>query len=148
VLLLTFLLACSAVAQLQLARIDGTATTPDDRPAVGVAVTLLGRQGNTVRSAVSAEDGKFSIVGVQPGSYSMRAAADPLRAEVRDVQVGTAIPVTITLRMSAVAAEQVLVRALLATKYTKQSKHILFVAFVVKGGHYEGAARSQSPTRS
>ena len=48
----------------------------------------------------------FRIAGVQPGSYSIRADATLLRAEVRDIQVGGALPVTVTLRMSAVAAEQ------------------------------------------
>ena len=104
-------LPATVLAQLQLATIDGVVTTPDDLPAAGVAVTLLDRLGNIVRSTESAPDGKFRIAGVQPGSYSMRADATPLRAEVRDIQVGGALPVTIALRMSAVAAEQVHVRA-------------------------------------
>jgi len=104
-------LPATVLAQLQLATIDGVVTTPDDAPAGGVPVTLLDRLGNVVRSTESAADGKFRIAGVQPGSYSMRADATPLRAEVRDIQVGGALPVTVTLRMSAVAAEQVLVRA-------------------------------------
>src|SRR5688500_13978930 len=101
----------TVMAQLQLATIDGVVTTPADVPAGGIAVTLLDRLGNVVRSTESSPDGRFRIAGVQPGSYSMRADATPLRAEVRDIQVGGALPVTITLRMSAVAAEQVLVRA-------------------------------------
>jgi hypothetical protein len=101
----------TVMAQLQLATIDGVVTTPADVPAGGIAVTLLDRLGNVVRSTESAADGKFRIAGVQPGSYSIRADATPLRAEVRDIQVGGALPVTVTLRMSAVAAEQVLVRA-------------------------------------
>jgi hypothetical protein len=114
VLLLLFapvILPATVLAQLQLAIIDGVVTTPDDIPAGGVPVTLLDRLGNVVRSTESSPDGRFRIAGVQPGSYSMRADATPLRAEVRDIQVGGALPVTITLRMSAVAAEQVLVRA-------------------------------------
>ena len=103
-------IASPVAAQLQLTTIDGVVTTPDDRPAAGAAVTLLDRLGNTVRVAVSSADGKFRIVGVPPGSYSMRADASPFRAEVRDLQVGAALPVTLNLRMSAVAAEQVLVR--------------------------------------
>ena len=104
-------LPATVMAQLQLATIDGVVTTPDDIPAGGVPVTLLDRLGNVVRSTESSPDGKFRIAGVQPGSYSMRADATPFRAEVRDIQVGGALPVTITLRMSALAAEQVLVRA-------------------------------------
>jgi hypothetical protein len=110
VLLIPFIVPASAVAQLQLANIDGIVTTPDDHPAADVAVTLLDRLGNSVRSTVSTPDGKFRIADVQPGSYSMRAEAPPFRAEVRDVQVGAALPVTVNLRMSAVAAEQILVR--------------------------------------
>ena len=104
-------LPATVMAQLQLATIDGVVTTPDDLPAGGVPVTLLDRLGNVVRATETAPDGKFRIAGVQPGSYSMRADATPLRAEVRDIQVSGALPVTITLRMSAVVAEQVLVRA-------------------------------------
>jgi hypothetical protein len=109
-MLLLVAIASPAAAQLQLTTIDGVVTTPDDRPAVGAAVTLLDRLGNIVRVAVSSADGQFRIVGVPPGSYSMRADASPFRAEVRDLQLGAALPVTLNLRMSAVAAEQVLVR--------------------------------------
>ena len=111
VLIVSVTFPATVTAQLQLAVIDGVVTTPDGVPAGGIPVTLHDRLGNVVRSTESAADGKFRIASVQPGSYSMRADATPLRAEVRDIQVGGALPVTITLRMSAVAAEQVLVRA-------------------------------------
>ena len=101
----------AASAQLQLATIDGVVAGPDGNPVEGATVTLLDRVGNTVRSVLSGADGKFRVAGVQPGSYSMRADSAPLRAEVRDIQVGAALPITITLRMSAVAADQVHVRA-------------------------------------
>ncbi|HVG54253.1 MAG TPA: TonB-dependent receptor [Vicinamibacterales bacterium] len=112
-MLLTLLamVPATAQAQLQLTTIDGVVTMPDDRPADGVAVLLLDRLGNTIRSTESSTDGQFRFAGVQPGSYSMRAEATPLRAEVRDIQVSGALHVTVSLRMSAVAAEQVLVRA-------------------------------------
>jgi hypothetical protein len=101
----------AAVAQLQLATIEGVVIGPDSQPVEGATVTLLDRVGNTVRSALSSPEGKFRVAGVQPGSYSVRAEVAPLRAEVRELQVSGALPVTVTLRMSAVAAEQVQVRA-------------------------------------
>ncbi len=117
-LLAPLTLPAGVAAQLQLANIEGVvtltdaATTPPGtgRQAAGIAVTLLDRVGNPVRSTVSSSDGKFRITGVQPGSYSMRAEATPLRAEVRDLQVGGSLTLTVNLRLSAVAAEQVLVR--------------------------------------
>ena len=110
-IVLASLLPRIASAQLQLANIEGLVTTPENRPAPNASVTLLDRLGNVVRSTTSSPDGRFRIADVQPGAYSVRADAPPLGIEVRDVQVGAALPVTLTLRMSAVATDQVTVRA-------------------------------------
>jgi hypothetical protein len=99
------------VAQLQLATIDGVVTGPDGGAVDGATVTLVDRRGNTVRSATSTAGGRFQFAEIQPGSYAIHADAVPFHAQLRDVQVGAALPVTVTLRMSAVAAEQILVRA-------------------------------------
>jgi hypothetical protein len=110
IMLMISVMPQTSSAQLQLASIDGVVTTSDDRPAAGAAVMLLDRRGDVIRSTLSAPDGKFHIAGVQPGSYSIRAEATPFRAEVADIQVGTGLPLSLNLRMSASAAEQVLVR--------------------------------------
>jgi len=112
-LVILLVLTCPAglVAQLQLATIDGVVTAPGDTPIAGATVTLLDRRGNPVRTMTSAADGRFQIADVPHGSYAMRADAPPFSGEIRAIDVGGALPVTVTLRMSAIAAEQVLVRA-------------------------------------
>ena len=98
-------------AQLQLATIDGVVTGPDGTAIAGAMVTLLDRRGNVVRTAASTADGRFRFADVQPGSYGINAEAEPFQARLRGVQVGAGLPVAVTLRMSALAAEQLLVRA-------------------------------------
>ena len=110
IVLASWLFPRASTAQLQLANIDGLVTTPDDRAAGGVPITLLDRLGNVLRSTTSDQDGRFRITDVQPGAYSVRAEAPPFGIEMRDVQVGAALRVTLTLRMSAVATDQVVVR--------------------------------------
>jgi len=108
---LLFLLTASAHAQLQLAAIDGLVTGPDGIALAGATVTLLDRVGHPVRMVTTAVDGRFRFTDVQPGSYTLSADAVPFHARMREVQVGGPLPLTVTLRMSAVVSEQVQVRA-------------------------------------
>ena len=111
VLLLLLTASLPAHAQLQLAAIDGLVTGPDGIALAGATVTLLDRVGNPVRMVTTATDGRFRFADVQPGSYAISADAVPFHARMRDVQVGGPLPLTLTLRMSAVVSEQVQVRA-------------------------------------
>ena len=111
VALFLFVAPLGARAQLQLAALDGLVTGPDGVALAGATVTLLDRVGNPVRMVTTAMDGRFRFADVQPGSYAISADAVPFHARMRDVQVGGPLPLTLTLRMSAVVSEQVQVRA-------------------------------------
>ena len=99
-----------AAAQLQLATIAGTVRGPDDAPVPGALVSLRDGLGDTLTSVTTADDGRFRLEDVAPGTYSLQADAPPLRAVLPTLTIGGALPVELDLRMSAVVAEQVIVR--------------------------------------
>src|SRR5687767_11613487 len=96
--------------QLQVATIEGVVRGPDDAPVPGAVVTLLDRLGYSLTSVATAPDGRFRLTNVTPGIYAIRADAAPLSGTVRGLAVGGALPVEVSVRLSAVAAEQVVVR--------------------------------------
>jgi protocatechuate 3,4-dioxygenase beta subunit len=57
----------------RMARVGGTVTTSEGRPAAGAQIIMLGRQGAISISTIAtvAPDGKFSSNGVAPGEYSL-----------------------------------------------------------------------------
>ena len=99
-----------AAAQLEQGTIHGTVIGPDGRLMDGVVVTLLDGLGHAVQS-VKSTGGAFRFTGVAPGSYSLRAEAPPLLSIFPVLTVRGAVPIRVELRLSAVAAEQVVVRA-------------------------------------
>lgn len=99
-----------ARAQLQEATITGTVTGPDARPVSGATVTLLDSMGNRVASVRVADDGRFQVAHVGPGTYSLRADAPPFRALLQTLVVGGALPIDVELRMRAAIAEAITVR--------------------------------------
>jgi outer membrane receptor for ferrienterochelin and colicin len=101
--------AIPARAQLQLGTISGTVIGPDGAPLDNAVVTLLDSLGDPVMS-VSAPDGQFRFNNVSPGTYSLQAEAQPLRAVLQTLTVAGALPVQVELRASPVVAEQVVVR--------------------------------------
>jgi outer membrane receptor for ferrienterochelin and colicin len=103
---LVLLVPAYGVAQIQHATIVGVVVGPDGSPIADARVTLLDQLGNPVTS-VAAPNGQFRIVNVSPGTYSLRADAPPLRAQLRALTVLGALPITVELRLSAVLAEQV-----------------------------------------
>lgn len=107
--LLTALLL--AGGQLQQGTIRGIVRGPDGSPAAGAVVTLVDGLGDPLQ-AVSADDaGRFQLTNVAPGTYALRAVSPALRASVSGVTVSGALPIDLDVRMSAVAEDQVLVRA-------------------------------------
>ena len=103
-------LPCHAAAQLQQATISGTLVGPDGSPVADAVVTLLDSLGETLAS-VRSQSGRFQLTSIPPGTYSLRADAAPLRAIVQTLTLRDALPIELELRLSAVAADQVVVRA-------------------------------------
>ena len=103
-------LASVADAQLQHGTISGRLIGPDGRPVAEALITLLDTRGETLATTMAA-GGRFQLADVPLGSYSLRAEALPLRAVVQTLTVRDALPVEVELRLSAVAADQVVVRA-------------------------------------
>lgn len=100
--------AAPARAQLQQGAIDGTVLGPDGAPA-DATVTLLDALGTPLAS-VAARAGVFHLANVAPGSYSLRADAPPFTATIHALSVSAALPLHVELRLSASAAEQIIVR--------------------------------------
>ncbi|MQA31324.1 MAG: TonB-dependent receptor [Luteitalea sp.] len=98
-----------AGAQLQQGIIYGSVVGPDGSPVDGAVVTLLDGLGDPLGS-VTAEAGQFRLTNVAPGTYSLRADAAPLHAVLQTLAISGALPVEVELRLSAVLAEQVVVR--------------------------------------
>jgi len=99
-----------AIAQLQQATISGTLVGPDGTPVPDATITLLDSLGEPL-ATVQSQSGRFQLASVPPGTYSLRAEAPPLRAFVQTLTLRDALPVQVELRLSAVAADQVVVRA-------------------------------------
>lgn len=110
------MLACSVpsigAAQLQHGTIEGTVVGPDGVPVDDVVVTLVDGLGDPIASVVTSGGvGQFRLNNIAPGTYALRAEALPLRAVLKTLTVGVALPIHVELRLSAVAAEQVVVRS-------------------------------------
>jgi len=99
-----------ASAQLQQGTIHGTVVGPDGQSIDGATITLLDGLGSPLQ-AVASDAGQFQFMNVAPGTYSVRADAPPLHAFVQALTVGGALATRVDLHLSAVAAEQVVVRA-------------------------------------
>jgi len=111
-LLVCFLVGAASVTagQLQHGSITGMVLTPDGQPAASATVVLLDPLGAPL-TTVTATQGAFTVPNVAPGTYAIRAEAPPLQATLQHVTVTSALPVKIQLRLSAVAAEQIVVQA-------------------------------------
>jgi hypothetical protein len=103
------LFTSSAAAQLQQGVIRGTVLTPDGQPADNAAVTLVDPLGVRI-AATTAVRGAFTLLNVAPGTYSVTAESASLRASIQQVTVTSALTIDVQLRLSAVAAEAVVVR--------------------------------------
>jgi hypothetical protein len=101
----------AGAAQLQQGTITGTVVDPDGRPVAGISITLLDELGQPVMSVMAGGDGQYRLANVAPGTYGLSANREPLRATVEAIHVTGALPVTVDLRLSAVLAEQITVRA-------------------------------------
>ena len=101
-------LCALASAQLQQGSIVGVVIAPDGQPADAAVVTLLDPLGAQV-ATVTAARGEFTLTRVAPGTYTVRAEAPSLQATLQHVVVDSAVAVRVQLRLSAVAADRIVV---------------------------------------
>ncbi len=111
VAVLTWLAPVAAFAQLQQGTIAGTVLDSDGRPVADIVITLLDELGRPVTAVTAGGAGQYRFANVAPGTYGLTADRPPLRAVVEGVHVAGALPVAVDLRLSAVLAEQITVRA-------------------------------------
>lgn len=106
-ILLAFLVAFGAVgahAQSLTGTIEGRVSDEQGGVLPGVTVTLTGRQGN--QTTVTDDRGEYRFVGLNPGSYEVRAELSGFVAAARtalDVSVGRTLAVPLTMRVGGLA---------------------------------------------
>ncbi len=100
-----------AKAQLQTSVVTGVVLAPDDRPAPKAQVVLSDGLGNAITATEADGDGRFSLHGVAPGSYELRARTASLRSSRHRIVVSHGLPVSAELRLSPLRSESVAVEA-------------------------------------
>ena len=104
VLLFTLLLISGAAAAAAAGAISGRVVDPDGRPVPGARVLVSGA-GVPLRTAVTNENGHFSVADLPEERVTIRIAAEGFRAEAREVAPsgGSADIGTIALAISAIS---------------------------------------------
>ena len=113
-----FLLAVATAplaAQGGTERITGTVTTDLGQPLPSAQVTVVG----TTLGAVTGDDGRFTIVGVLPGSVQLRAARIGYAPQVRAVNVMAGQTANVVFALAAVPQS---LEAVVAVGYTNQAR--------------------------
>ena len=100
----------SVVVAQQSALIRGIVAGADGQPVADATVTLLDQLGAAVSATRTRGNGRFSIEGVPPGTYTVFAEAPPHRSDARIVTVRTALPIDVDLTLAARIAESVVVQ--------------------------------------
>jgi hypothetical protein len=93
-----------AVAQLTSATLAGTVRDQTGAVLPGAAVTVADEETNAVRDTLTDGAGTFTIAGLSPGSYSVRAALTGFSTDIRRgvvLTVGQQASVGLTLRIGA-----------------------------------------------
>ena len=108
--LLTALLAAApASAQLQLGAISGVVLDGGGLVVPGVSIDLTDPLGAVVRSTTSNTSGRFAISQLAPGRYAVRASMPGFQPVTHAVEITTAIPIDIELRLPLQTVTEVIV---------------------------------------
>jgi hypothetical protein len=95
----------AAAAQQTESRIVGTITDPNGGSLPGVAVTVISASTGAARTAVSDEQGRYTVTNLAPGAYQVAFELNGFAAARREVAVGVgdARPLDVTLALAGVA---------------------------------------------
>ena len=99
-----------ALAQLQVAVLQGQVVDPQSQPLAHATVQLQDPSGHAVRSALTSSDGRFRLDDVAPGSYVIRIEVDGAPVLTRPLVVRGSLPVELTLQTGMAVAESIVVR--------------------------------------
>lgn len=106
-LLFFLVMSCSALQAQTNGSVSGTIKTSDDNPADFVHVALKG----TSKGAVADKNGKFRIVNVSPGSYTLSASFVGLEKQekVIEVKAGEETIVDLTLKENSQQLQEIII---------------------------------------
>ena len=93
-------LASPAAAQLQLAVVSGTVLDESGLAMAGSTIELTDPLGATISTTAADSSGKFAFTGVAPGRYQVRARIAGFEPATHPIDVTSALPVELTLRMT------------------------------------------------
>ena len=93
-------LASPAAAQLQLAVVSGTVLDESGLAMAGSTIELTDPLGATISTTAADSSGKFAFNGVAPGRYQVRARIAGFEPATHPIDVTSALPVELTLRMT------------------------------------------------
>ena len=108
------LYASPALAQLQLARIQGVLLDVQGQAMPGAAVQLTDPLGGALERQTSDHAGRFVFAGVAPGRYALRAVSPGDDALIYPLSVDAGLPIDVTLRFPPRVTGTVIVEAPLA----------------------------------
>ena len=104
---LVFLLVFSFTLSAQSnGTINGKVTGPDGRPLPNASVSVTGQAGNT-QTAVTRNDGSFSVSNLTPGTYRVQVQLTGFMALTQpDVTVSTGSPIVLALALQPGSSNQ------------------------------------------
>ena len=89
-----------AAAQLQLAVVRGTVLDESGLAMAGSTIDLTDPLGATISTTTADGSGKFVFNGIAPGRYQVRARIAGFEPATHPIDVTSALPVELTLRMT------------------------------------------------
>jgi hypothetical protein len=96
------LTASAALAQILYGSVVGVVKDPQGGTVPGATVTIVNKETNLTKEAVTDADGAFSIINVLPGPYDVKVSLQGFRESVRKdvpVVIGQISRVTVALEV-------------------------------------------------
>jgi len=106
-----FLSGAKAAAQTTLVTLEGTVTDEQGAPLPGATVAARNTESGYSKSAATKEDGRYTISGLQAGSYECEVAIQGFATEIRKglvFAVGARMTIDFVLKQTAIAEEVVI----------------------------------------